>query len=802
MSMHGIASWYLALILLMPGVSDIGSELEIQAQGLNPAPERMLELLRRRTEPTPPVEQMQKWVQQLADPSQRADGLAGLIGTGSRAIPVLRQFINNASNLAVADLARQCLANLEGNTGLALTQAVIQILADKNPAGSTEVLLRYLPQAEDDELVGRIQNALITIRRSQKTADKALLASLRDEVPLRRAVAASVLAATEGSATLDLVRPLLNDPRSIVRFRVAMALVENLDGTTVPLLIDLLPSLPARARQEVEEFLTQLAGDWGFATPKGADSLSLALKMDLWQVWWKRLDGPTLLEEFRKRQPSDSELVATIDSIEKLDDPNAMVRQQSLANLLRQNPRILPLLRQAIVRGGSQQVVNALNMIVQRLAPEEVPPLPTSALQLLALRNPEGTLATLLAWLPLVEDHEQAEKLIDLIIRMELRSEQADPLLIKALDDPILIRRVVASRALLRRSDPALVARIQKLLDQSSLKQRWLISRELAEQGDRTVIPRIISLLTDLPMEEAGEVEDFLGFLALDHAPNIRLEADPKLRLQCRDAWLKWWNEKGAQVDLGRIKQLQTYARNLVLVESYNPTGRTGSTAEITRSGREIWKIQELMFPTDAQVLPGGRVLVAEQNVNRVSERDLKGKILWEKQFVQPIGVRRLRNRHTLIGGRNQIVVVDPAGKEIFTHPVNGETVLAIAALTGGLTAYVTYQGNYVVLDSTGKEVKKMSLFPNNLGASCAQILPGDRVLVGINGQGRVVEYDSRGKVTWETATMNPIGVTRLPGGRTLIATASNSLVEIDRGGKIVHEWKNLPIRVFQASPR
>jgi hypothetical protein len=67
------------------------------------------------------------------------------------------------------------------------------------------------------------------------------------------------------------------------------------------------------------------------------------------------------------------------------------------------------------------------------------------------------------------------------------------------------------------------------------------------------------------------------------------------------------------------------------------------------------------------------------------------------------------------------------------------------------------------------------------------ELLPGGRVLVPLNRENRVVEYDANGKIAWQAAAQNPTTATRLPNGHTLIASSSQQrLVEIDSAGKEV----------------
>jgi hypothetical protein len=86
----------------------------------------------------------------------------------------------------------------------------------------------------------------------------------------------------------------------------------------------------------------------------------------------------------------------------------------------------------------------------------------------------------------------------------------------------------------------------------------------------------------------------------------------------------------------------------------------------IDRRGRERWSIEVEQGCVDAVVLPGRRVLLAENNAKRVTERDFQGNILWHKPFTLPSNVQRLPSVNTYIAGPGYIEELDRAGKEVY----------------------------------------------------------------------------------------------------------------------------------------
>ena len=77
---------------------------------------------------------------------------------------------------------------------------------------------------------------------------------------------------------------------------------------------------------------------------------------------------------------------------------------------------------------------------------------------------------------------------------------------------------------------------------------------------------------------------------------------------------------------------------------------QVGTVTALGLDGKPLWTLTGLAAPSDAVVLPGQRVLVVEQN--RVTQRDVRGKIFWQQEANQPLNAHRLRNGNTFIDHR------------------------------------------------------------------------------------------------------------------------------------------------------
>ena len=763
----------------------------------------LIDFFHKRSTPAPDKAHLDALIAKLGDKNtENADGAAGeLVAIGPNAVPALRPAANNPDGGETMVRARHCLQMLDGSQGAALTATAVRQLAALKAEGAVEALLGFLPFAEDDRVVQEIEAGLVAVALHNGKPHPALVKALEDKVPVRRAIAAGVLCQVGGTAIHAVVRPLLKDPKPTVRLKVTLALVEANDAEAVPVLIDLLSDLPVEQRKQAEDSLAQLAGEWSITTPQGADATSRRLRREMWHAWWRGTEGTVLLDEFRSRTLSETDRVAVLDLIAKLGDAGAEVRTKAEADLLALGAKVAPLLRRTVNLGGAkghEAVVKCLQL-VEKDAP---PVMPQAAPRLLALRRPEGALETLLAYLPFAETLELNQQARELIAVLGSADPKALPVLVKALQDPSAVRRAAAAQALCKTGDEAQLAAVRKLLADPDSEVRLRAALGLAPQRDKEAVQVLIALLAELPTDLAYEAEDYLLRVAGDKAPSAPLSNDVAVRAKARDAWAAWWKANADTTDLARVENGDRMLGFQLVVESYDNVRRSGRVLEVDRAGKTRWEVTGLQFPICAQALPGDRVLIVEQNVNRVSERDHAGKILWERQVNQPFHAQRMRNGHTFIACRQALIELDRDGKEVLNQPRVNDTILAATKLRDGQIGCVTYQGQYFRLDANGKEVKTTRMpFINN--GVWGEVLPNDHVLISSQGNSKVTEYDGDGKVVWEANVPQPGVPTRQANGHTLVPSQGNALLfELDRTGKLVHEFKDLSYHPWRVTQR
>ncbi|HEX5271894.1 MAG TPA: PQQ-binding-like beta-propeller repeat protein, partial [Gemmataceae bacterium] len=218
------------------------------------------------------------------------------------------------------------------------------------------------------------------------------------------------------------------------------------------------------------------------------------------------------------------------------------------------------------------------------------------------------------------------------------------------------------------------------------------------------------------------------------------------------------------------------------------------------RDGKVRWQIERLDNALDAQVLPGQRVLIAEYGSHRITERDFKGNVLWEKKFPDPpYAAQRLPNGRTFVATQQRLLEIDREGKEVLTIKAQSR---AAARFPDGRFALLGDDRLYRRYDTTGKEVSSVRIDfqrSNTLGG--ALFLPNGHVVLDDNNS--VKEYDAAGKKVWEVKVQQADSIQRLPSGNTFIATmAEGRVVEFDRNGKVVWEKKYEGRRPWMARRR
>jgi hypothetical protein len=417
---------------------------------------------------------------------------------------------------------------------------------------------------------------------------------------------------------------------------------------------------------------------------------------------------------------------------------------------------------------------------------------PPAAVRLLALRKPAGTVEAMLAFIPFADNDSVIDEVRNLLVALAVTDGQADPRLVAALGDKLPLRRAAAGEALARSGGPGHRPAVCKLLADPAPVVRFRVAQALTLAKDRDAVPVLIRTLPDLPLNLAWQAEDFLLHVAADRTPpSVALGNDPPARTRCRDAWLAWWKDRGPKVDLARL-ELQPKLQGKTLIVLLDQ----GRVMELGPDGKEpLWHLDGLSFPLDAQLIGEDRLLVAEYYGNRVSERDLKGQVVWQQPVTGPLVAQRLANGNTFVATDSELLEFDKDGKEVLKIEMPGDQkrIMKAMKLPNGEIACLTNDARVVRLDAKGKELSGFGVsLGTRLFGGRIDMLPSGRVLVPHNAEDKVVEYDGQGKAIWEVAVDKPVMAVRLPNGNTLVTSMNPGVgaVEFDRAGNEVWSYR------------
>jgi HEAT repeat protein len=596
----------------------------------------------------------------------------------------------------------------------------------------------------------------------------------------------------KGETDKDKLRVLLKDAKPAERLQAGLALLKLKDVAAVPVLIDLLAGAQPQQRKQIEEALHDLAGEWApTVNLSNDDDVSRGIRRDAWAAWWKRTEGPALLDEFKKRTLSADDLKKLQTHIAKLGDESQPVREQAIVDLVAYGTVVVPLLRTAAKDADPKRKANA-ERCLKGIAEGDNRALPPAAARLVGLRKPAGAVPVLLAFLPSTEDENLIGEIHTALAAVAVKDGKVDAALVKALNDPLASRRTAAGVGLAKGGGEEQRSAVRKLFKDADANVRTRVTLAAAEAKDKEAVVALIDSLNDLPREQGELVQEALFQVAGDKGPDAYLGEDAASRKKASEAWAAWWKANSETADLGKLTSNTQGSLGYTLLVGVNQQGQGGVVMEVGRDKKTRWQIGGLQTPFDARMIGGNRVLICEYGNVRVTERDLKGNILWQAQGVRsnPIAAQRLSNGNTFITTSNELLEVDRSGKEVFRRNVQGQALSHAHKFASGEYIYLTQQGRLVRVDAKGAEIKSFQTQAGNM-IGAMDVSPQGRILLANNNQASVMEVDATGKVLFQI-NVNVRTASWLPNGNILVASYNTQkVIEMDRSGRTVAEYQD-----------
>jgi hypothetical protein len=445
-----------------------------------------------------------------------------------------------------------------------------------------------------------------------------------------------------------------------------------------------------------------------------------------------------------------------------------------------------------------REVTGRIERCIQMIRDKDVlPGVRATAIRVAAQHKSAGLIEALLGYVPYADSDGEADEIRAALLKHGVKDGKADALLAAALSDRAPLRRAMAAEVLTRAAYAGHKDVLQKLLADPDAIVRYRLARSLALAKHREALPTLIDTIPDLPLSQAWQAEDFLLRLAPGlSAPTAAMGNDKDAREKCKAGWQEWWKKHGAKADLAKLEDTpKLLGRTLVILLDQD------RVIELGPDNHPRVDVKGLNFPLDAQILDDERILVSEYKANRVTERNSRGDMIWSKVVNTgvhngtngPQAVQRLPNGNTFIATANHLFEYDKDDNLVVNISLGADGIQRIMKsmrLPNGEIVCMLAEGRIVRYDARGVEVHSFAIpVASRLFGGRIHMLPTGRIIVPHNGEGKVVEYDSRGKVVWEVPFEQPIAAMRLPNGNTLITSMSRDIgaVEVDRLG--AHVW-------------
>jgi HEAT repeat protein len=263
----------------------------------------LVEFFRRRTLTDLERANIELLIQRLGARAFRAreQAASDLVARGPVVVELLKEHLKDPDP-EIARRAEKCIERIKASDLPAdVPAAAARLLANRKPAGAVEILLTYLPFADNEGVAEEVRNTLAALAVKEGKPEKALVDALADRSPVRRAAAGEALARADAEGQKSAVEKLLKDPEPAVRFRIAMALTTAGDRKAVAELIDLLVPLPQPLAWQAEDVLFRLAE--GKEPPEvslGSDAAARKECREVWAKWWKKHGETVNLAKLRE----------------------------------------------------------------------------------------------------------------------------------------------------------------------------------------------------------------------------------------------------------------------------------------------------------------------------------------------------------------------------------------------------------------------------------------------------------------------------------------------------------------------
>src|SRR5262249_22185859 len=149
--------------------------------------------------------------------------------------------------------------------------------------------------------------------------------------------------------------------------------------------------------------------------------------------------------------------------VQQLGDNDFDRRESANRKLLDFGPPVVPLLRPA-TNDADAEVSRRAKEIIAEIEGGPGPALPMAAARHVVRTKSEGAVPVLVNYLPFADDGNVIGEVMDALVALTPKVEQADDVLTAALKDPVALKRAAGAYVLGRAKDEGLRGEVRKLL--------------------------------------------------------------------------------------------------------------------------------------------------------------------------------------------------------------------------------------------------------------------------------------------------------------------------------------------------
>lgn len=490
-------------------------------------------------------------------------------------------------------------------------------------------------------------------------------------------------------------------------------------------------------------------------------------------------DGNGLAEHLRKRSADPATIGKIRLALTRLSDDRFEIREEATQELVKLGPVCRAHLVEA-ARDPDPEVADRARQCLEKIREWHSEKVLGSVVRRLVALKPPGAAEALLRYLPSAEDVGCAEEVVEGLKALAASPSTFAPLVGALSDDDPQIR-LAAARAL--RSANREPAATSRLLADKNREVRLGLSLDMAREPDPgPAIAAMLELMPGASLQEGAAIEDSLYSLAGDGGPDpAPWPGDAAGRERRKELWSAWAARRG--------KPGGPSGRTLVVLLDQS------TVQDLDPKNEPVAELTDLQFPLDAEPLPGRRVLLAEHAGNKVTIRNMRNQVLWEKAIEMPLVAQRLGNGRVLVATADAISEIDANGKEVRKMDFPGEKIMKCQRLPTGETGIVLQdnlgtRSRFLRLDRHRRPVGQIQVQVKTSGGRIDWRADGSVLVPELEAQ-RVVEYDANGKPVWESAAEMPVFAAWQASGSVIVTSRNErGAVEIDRAGKVLWSYR------------